>query len=421
MFHFDNYQLRKSRIITYILALTTFISAAHAAQFQSQPTKVSVVQAAVYDCALATIHCVGAGKEFANIQAGVNAASAGHTVVVFAGTYAGFYVNKSGTSAQPITIKSSGVVTINQGNSSSGNGIRIENSNYIVIDGFVVNASSFNSAGAYDYNYAGIAARGAPSSGQPMMGIKILNCEVFGANTAGIYLSNTKGTIIENNYLHDIKAVNANTGMGIYVANSGSDNLVIRKNKFHSNAQDGLFANGDSSVSGSDGVVTGLVIESNVFSNNSKNGISFDGGQNITLRNNIFANNGKHAIRGYQSDAAAGPRNLIVINNTMLGNESAFKTTEDLGGHIIFNNLIVQNLDSILSESSQFFQTNNIVGSDPNVHFVNSASGMYSLKQGSSAINAGITSFQGQSAPTVDIVDKIRPSGAAVDVGAYEF
>ena len=64
---------------------------------------INVAEAAT-DCTPTATRCVGSGQEYTTIQAAVTAAQVGDTVVVFAGTYAGFATARSGVAGSPITI-----------------------------------------------------------------------------------------------------------------------------------------------------------------------------------------------------------------------------------------------------------------------------------------------------------------------------
>ena len=79
-------------------------------------------------------------------------------------------------------------------------------------------------------------------------------------NSAGanIYLSQVAGSLIEGNTTSGFA-----TSHGIYLANGGSDNTVLRGNRSFNNAKAGILFNGDVSVGG-DGYQTGLIVEKDV-------------------------------------------------------------------------------------------------------------------------------------------------------------
>ncbi len=53
--------------------------------------------------------------------------------------------------------------------------------------------------------------------------------------------------------------------------------------------------------------------------------------------------------------------------------------------------------------------------------FVDASHGNLQLASGSAAIDEGVASYGGASAPATDVLGGARPAGAAYDVGAYEY
>jgi hypothetical protein len=127
------------------------------------------------------------------------------------------------------------------------------------------------------------------------------------------------------------------------------------------------------------------------------------------------------------------------------------KFTEDLGGHVIFNNVLLSDnssTGSISVANSSFVSNNNALvgrlsyngessvvnlstwqaaGFDANSFttassslFVNAAAANYRLKAGAPAIDAGRVSLNALLAPLTDIDGAVRPLGIAFDLGAYE-
>src|SRR5690349_18017735 len=179
-----------------------------------------------------------------------------------------------------------------------------------------------------------------------MHGVVIRNIDVSGCSPSGMYLSECEGLLLENNDVHDnvLEAENGN-GNGIYLANAGTKNVTVRDNRLTGNAGNGIHFNGDASVGG-DGIQSGHLFERNLVADNGANGFNMDGIQDSTFINNVFANNGHHGVRGFDIDAAEGPKSNIFINNTFVGNNGAgVKMSEDGGGHVLFNNLFVMNVE----------------------------------------------------------------------------
>ena len=383
--------------------------------------RVSIVSSdSSFDCTLNTIHCVddtsGPNQEFSVIQNAVNISQPGDVVLVFDGNYAGFRVSSDGTAAQPIRVVAQSIgANIVSSEPFGQNAIRIQNSSYVSIEGFRIDGSGFSTGSNYDY--ACIAARGANTS-SPMRSLRFIGNQLNNCKPAGMYLSNARDIQIIRNVIRNSIDVNGIQGMGIYLANAAADNAYVVENIISGSEDVAIHMNGDSSVGG-DGIQTGHQILRNVFEGNGTNGLNMDGVQDVLVENNIFANNGKHGIRGYRIDGSGGPRNWVIVNNTFYNNESAGKASEDLGGHIIFNNVIVDNTNnSFLMSASNYAASNNLFTTDQNSVFVGASSDDFRLNPGSSAVNGGTASFMGIDAPADDLSATAR--SAIPDMGAFE-
>jgi polygalacturonase len=129
-------------------------------------------------------------QPFRTIQRAASLVGPGDTVVVGAGTYAGFQLGwdfpQSGTAAQPITIKADPGATIQSRNNKTSDGINLEGSSYVVIDGFAVD----NASG--DIDRACIRT----VSGR---NVTIRNTDVSNCGTWGIFTSHSDYVRIEDN------------------------------------------------------------------------------------------------------------------------------------------------------------------------------------------------------------------------------
>lgn len=206
---------------------------------------------------------------------------------------------------------------------------------------------------------------------------------------------------------------------------------------------------------GGDGIISGLLVENNIVFNNSVNGLSLDGVQDSKFQNNLIYGNGRHAMRAYVVDGAQGPKNLVLINNTFLttaGGGWPVKFSGDLGGHTIFNNILLtenpavgslcvsslQNLKSsnnalvnrfsadgeaTLDTLSQWqqrgFDTTSFL-STPSHIFVNALESNYQPSSSAAVVDNGLSSYNGIIAPSKDVSNLSRPQGAKHDIGAYE-
>ena len=147
---------------------------------------------------------------------------------------------------------------------------------------------------------------------------------------------------------------------------------------------------------------------------------------------------------------------MEVINNTIIvpsgSSDWALRFSEDRGGHVIFNNILIKEGSgggSICVGNTNFQSDYNVVGdrfsrndesstitltswrtSGQDVHsvsatstalFQNASGSDYHLKAGAGAIDLGIAVFASANAPTSDQASAIRPQGSGYDAGAYEY
>ena len=381
--------------------------------------------------------CVGNGQSYTTIQAAVNAAHAGDTVLVYDGNYAGFSVSVSGTAARHLVIRAVGNGAVINLANGSGEGITLSNVSHVTVEGFTVNGMS---------GYGLATHNGSPTN--PMRGLIIRNNTVRDSGSSNIYLSQVADSLVEGNVASGSKASH-----GIYLANGGSDNTTLRGNRCYENFKNGIHLNGDQSVGG-DGLHSGINLDGNTLYANTDNGMDIDGLQDSTIQNNLIYGNGRNAVRVFRIDAAAGPKNLRIVNNTLAvpsGGGWAVKLTEDTGGHVIFNNILWAESGasgSLAVASTSFTSDRNILvnrlsidgdvsvigliawqahGKDATsllgsseALFVNPAAANYQLKPSASARNTGLMSLAGVAVPSIDILGVARPQGGVTDLGAYE-
>jgi len=455
------------------------------------------------DCTEAKVHCVddtaGANQEFSTIQQAVYAALPGDTVLVHDGNYDGFAIGRdsngsyiNGTSSQRITIKAKGdsavINTPFKDNSSLGNvrsracGIAIVfGGDYFTIDGFdiqlptlshIANAgntpyspSSIEQIGGTDgYHNAGICTDGHVAVSNHVDGLQIKNNTIANGGDWGIIVSHCNNCLFENNEIYGTyRSLGLDkNGHGIYLANAGSDDSVIRGNTIHHNDGHGIHSNGDYSRGG-DGIITNLLVENNKIHENGLNyadsnggvGLNMDGVQDSLIRNNLIYGNYDNGIKAYGVDGVDGPKNIRIINNTITTISSSWtypiyiqdtNYSNNLGGHTIFNNVLLgPSGQSILVDSSNldFTSDHNIIGNEFYLDgaalsynewlgataqdsnsiistvselFIDPANGNYHLKANSVSENAGIALLDGENAPTSDL------DGTAFvtrDIGAY--
>lgn len=367
-------------------------------------------------CADATVLCVddtaGSTQEYATIQAAADASAPGDTVLVFPGTYAGFAVRTSGTPARRIVYRANGAVTIASDQRGSSTdwardaGVFLSGASYVTIDGFAFVAGVTRCIAAGDND---------PSS--PAMGDEIVNNTCTGASEGGLYFSHMGSSLIERNTVHDVTGSH-----GLYLANAGSDGTVIRGNTIYNVDPAGadhncIHLNGDSS-SGGDGIISNVTIEGNTLHDCVQHGIDADGVQDSTIANNLIYGNGSDGVVPFQIDGAAGPQDLVVVNNTIdaLGGSCALEFDNDLGGHTVFNNILLSTAAGCYAGGTSNYRGTSVAGL-----FVDPAHGDYHLQPyATDLVDTGVESASGHAAPTRDIEGNTRPRGTAVDLGALE-
>ncbi|HEY3496755.1 MAG TPA: right-handed parallel beta-helix repeat-containing protein [Polyangiaceae bacterium] len=398
------------------------------------------------DCADESTRCVAPEgnerSEYTTIQAAVDAAAPGDRVFVFAGRYAGFVVEAGGTEGSPLVIAAAEAGAIIDSDGPTGDGVRLENVSDVTIARFTIEGSTERC----------IAARGATPEA-PMARLRILDNTCRGAGHEGFYLSEASYSLVEGNSVSESGQNGEPRGHGIYLANAGSDHTVLRRNHiFDLPAEEsaGIHMNGDLSVGG-DGIIEGLVLDGNVLHGLVHNALNMDGVRRSTLVNNVIYDVAAHAMRGYAIDAAGGPSELVIANNTVdlaSSGRGGVKLTEDDGGHVIFNNVLLTENDeeaSVSVESADLRSGYNAVVDRFSVdgeELVGLAAAQalgleeesflatpalfrargddYRLVPGAPAAAAGAAELADEAAPEADAEGRARPQGEGFDVGAYE-
>ncbi len=374
-----------------------------------------------------------AASPWRTLQHAAHQVAAGDTVIVQAGTYAGFDLRADGTAEARITFRAEEGAIINQRNPVTADGINLEGADYVTIEGFQI-------------------------VGVPRAGIRsVVNHHVIIQNNIldqngywGIFTGFSDDQLIQNNV-----ASRSARQHGIYVSNSG-DRPVIRGNELWGNYQNGIHMNGDATVGG-DGIISGAVIEGNVIYDNGRGGgagINADGVQNSRFVNNLLYNNHASGIALYRIDGGGGSSGNTIINNTIFNADDGRwavtindgSTNNTLLNNIIYNahpwrgsiavaanslpgfvsdyNILMDRLsnagDGVRMTLSQWQaatgQDQHSMIVEPGELFVDPASGDFHLLPGSPAIDAGTA----ESAPQTDLEGDPRPQGAGVDIGAVE-
>lgn len=363
----------------------------------------------------------------------------GDYVIVKPGNYWGMNVTTDGKPDARITFHAMPGVFIDEPNPENHlDGINLEGADFVTVEGFSV--ADMPRAGLRSVNNDGAIFRGNRSD----------------HNTKwGILTGWAENIIVENNVVSRSQVEH-----GIYISNS-ADGAIIRNNIVWGNRDSGIQFNADRYLPG-DGVHSNNLIEGNVIYDNGSGGgaaLNFDGVQDSIVRNNLLYNNHSTGIVLYVGYAADSSTNNLIENNTVVMAADArwaLLMTDGSSGNTVVNNIllnlnptrgsmtveqnslpalsdhnIVQNLFQADGANVSFTQwqafsggqdSHSIVYQQGTVSaavdalFVNAAAGDFHLKPGSPAIDAGDATH----APEFDLYGHARPSGAGLDIGAFE-
>ena len=376
-------------------------------------------------------------EAFLTLQHASDVVLAGDSVVIQPGTYSGFYHSTSGTFSAPILFSALPGVNIDEPNETTNDGINLEGSNYVIVEGFTIT--------------------GMPRAGIRSVineGVIIRNNHCIANGKWGILTGFSENILIENN----ICEYSADEH-GIYFGNS-ADNPVIRGNTCRFNHANGIHMNADASLGG-DGIISGAVVEKNIIYENGAgggSGINCDGVQDSYIANNLIYNNHASGISLYMIDAAEPCHGTTVVNNTIIQSSDArwaLNLTNGSSNLVVFNNILlsdhpyrgsisadevvletlhcdhnittnrlsIDDGDTVISLAEWQEATDNdaasFISTGPEI-FENADAEIFSLMISGTAVDEGIGNFSGEAAPATDILNENRPSGLATDIGCYE-
>ncbi len=376
------------------------------------------------------------------IQAGINAASNGDTVLVAAGTYTeninflGKAITVTSSAGAKTTIIDGGkiapVVTF-----SSSEGARSVLRHFTLQNG----TSTFNS----QYAGGGIYINGASPT---ISGNTIQNnsaCSDGGGIGVSFGSPRIQGNTIKNNIQSGCSG--GPGGGGISLVGAGSARIIA--NKIQNNVWG---SNGGGITLFAAGTPT---IMNNIISNNSSSGGQGGGiwivnDSDALIVQNLFYKNTASQGGGIYFLVPSGSPGPILVNNTIVGGTGATQGSAVWAGGFdnqvqFFNNLLIglsgQNAvecDGSYSSQPPTFTNNDAyspggtglqgtcasesnqngnISADP--LFVKPSTNKYQLQSGSPAINAGDNSAP--DLPKRDLAGKTRIVGGTVDMGTYEF
>src|SRR5206468_770811 len=334
------------------------------------------------------------GGDFAAVAAGVNAAQPGDTVTVRAGIYnEAVSFGRSGSAAAYITLHGEPGAILD-GTGGSGQGITINNRNYIRVVGMTVR--NFMGSGTP----MGISVEGS-SSFIELRNILIHNIESPNGNAHGIAFYGSAATPMTNIVVEGNEIRNCRLGQSeALVLNGNIDGFTVAGNTVHDNDNIGIDFIGFEGTGplGQDQARNGVCVDNVVLVNNTTyqgtNGeielqYNCDG---ITIKNNIlYARTGQ----SYISNGGGNNTNVVVDNNVYFGASSTSPGSYPDARARFVNPLLVTPLTDL------------------------------HLQAVSPAIDAGINlgnDAQGQPLSGASSIDGTpRVHGSAIDIGADEF
>ncbi|MEM1213222.1 MAG: right-handed parallel beta-helix repeat-containing protein [Planctomycetota bacterium] len=410
------------------------------------------------------------GSPFQTIQAAVDAAQAGDSVLLQSGVYnsrrsvstnSDFQTivelkrTHRGTLGNPITIKNAPgarpvlELTADHNHAFYGNG-----ASHFVIEGLeMVGNSRFlrsmsvadvrstydkrdpirDNSGIWIYGFAGFA----PSAENSGTDITIRDNTIRDFGNSGIRIGRTDVITIEGNRIHDNAEYSEEGGSGISIGgdlydsvdsvNPSEPRIVVRENVIHNNRNLMPFTTfGGSTITDGNGIILDNI----------------DGYDDpIRIENNVIFGNGGAGIQAFNYVTEGI---VEAINNTTVNNGDgvqADKANLDFRGEfveaIVKNNISVAGFgDSLLIIDGGLVNAtveNNLLWAPGTISslqirgsslsdllldplFVDALGNDYRLDPLSPAIDAGVLT----DAPAFDILGVARPSGSAVDIGAFE-
>ena len=418
----------------------------------------------IYGVAAAAQRTIHVPVDQPTIQAGINAANPGDTVLVSPGTYTE-NIDFMGKAITVISSAGPGTTVIDGSKGGPAVTFRTGETQASIISGFTIENGG---RGTNPLDTSGIYVMIAAPS--------ILNNIIEHSNCYGIHLY-FAAALVQNNEINLTDGPCDGGGSGIYVdvspfySPTQPTNLIVG-NVIENNVEHGGLGGAAIYI----WVADGTVVESNVIRNNSAPG---DGGailsyntDELVLAGNLISGNSAQGTGGISlllPDDTEGPYSDLIVNNTFVGNKSLTPQSSasqvwlegDLTQSFFVNNIVVGNDSSPAFECGQDYNylsltplvidhndiynsqgqayggacpdqtgTYGNISADP--QFVNSSSGDYHLKASSPAIDAGNNSAlqlleNAGVSLTKDLDGNPRVQDATgkgypiVDMGAYEY
>lgn len=319
---------------------------------------------------------VGPGETYTTIQAAVNAANPGDSIIVRDGIYTeNVDVNK------PLTIRPKngfGVTTVQAANSDD-HVFEISAGNVTITDFTIIGATGSNKAGIYlgngvDHCNLSNNRCGYDSEHKNFYGIRshqasenTMSNNIASSNSFGIYLSYSanNNAISNNTLLNNGRGIHSNSSSyntisgnnasnneyGISLQSSSNYNIVSG-NTANSNSNTGIYVGGSTNniifnnTANSNSSFNGIHLSGstqNTISDNTANSNGYDGillsgsSNNNTISNNTASNNSIYGIRVWDSS------NNTITNNTVEGNNNCGIYMTNSSNNTIYLNNVTNN------------------------------------------------------------------------------
>ncbi|MBC7828317.1 MAG: right-handed parallel beta-helix repeat-containing protein [Chitinophagaceae bacterium] len=400
---------------------------------------------------------LAASTPLKKISTAADKAVEGDTVLIMNGVYVStsgplLNITKSGTANKYITFKA--YPGHNPKVFCSGNvwNAIVINGSYIVLEGIelegnnasITNADALASynhklAGGTDFNYYsqfntnGITIGGPNNESKFPHHVIIRNCKVHDFPGGGINSIQADYTTVEGNTVYNNAWYMMYGGSGISILSPvSSDGVTTYRNIIRNN----ICYNNKTTIPWigltppklSDG--NGIIIDVNRYPYGQTSGQPYLG--RTLVENNISFNNGGSGIHSYKADHVDIINNTAYHNGTVVGYADIF--SNNCADVKIINNIMYSASGGKCNSNSN----NTNVTYDYNIYFngsvavqgphdkiadpqflnisLNGLLANFSLKSGSPAVDGGTQSIFSSK----DIKGVVRPTGAGVDVGAYE-
>ena len=368
---------------------------------------------------------------FPTIQAAINAAVNGDTVLVDPGTY----FENIDFKGKLITVQSAkgpSVTTIDGGNAAPVVNFSTSETTAAVLQGFTIQHGN----GTANFQYTGGGVR--ISSASPTVIGNVITANVACSGGAGIAVL-FASPLIQDNTINGNSTLGCSGGMGGGIDVQGAASAQIVHNVITNNASDfgggiSLFASG-----------TPTLLNNTISNNNGRTqgGAIYAVNQSdANIIQNLVIGNSAPSGGGFYVSPPQGTRGALLVNNTIIGNPandsgvllSGFDASVELTNNIVVsyaaqpallcnpgatpildhNDFFNPSAASSSGACAQAVVINGNFGADPQFASSNDAH----LKSTSPAVDAGNSSAP--SLPATDLDGNPRITGPAVDLGVYE-